>query len=341
MNPSARETLEALRRFWNRTRRIPSQAEDLRELARRFVELKGILGHRYLRDARTLLVFVCFQDARGVRQPQDLTSEALLAWSASRAHLDPRTRRREDVAVRAFLGHLHAIGRLPQPFGPFPTAAGGLPYRPHLFSVGDLRRLFSPADASAPVRRRAEIYRTIYACALRASEAAHLRWRDFDAEHGTLFIRQTKFYKDRLLPLHPAVGALLRSHRATRRAGASLDDPLFTNARERAYDSAHLANGFCRDLVRADLHRPARVAGNVRYGASRLHSLRHSFAVLRLLAWYREGADVQAKLPLLSTYLGHSRIEHTQAYLTITAELLRQAQHRFAHRWEREFPLEP
>lgn len=64
-------------------------------------------------------------------------------------------------------------------------------------------------------------------------------------------------------------------------------------------------------------------------------------AVHRLLKWYREGADVQAKLPLLSTYLGHSAIQYTQVYLKITAVLLREADQRFSARWEREFPLAP
>jgi site-specific recombinase XerD len=63
--------------------------------------------------------------------------------------------------------------------------------------------------------------------------------------------------------------------------------------------------------------------------APRLHDLRHTFAVHRLLAWYREGADVQRCLPHLSTYLGHARIASTQRYLTMIPELLEQASRRF------------
>ena len=63
--------------------------------------------------------------------------------------------------------------------------------------------------------------------------------------------------------------------------------------------------------------------------APRLHDLRHSFAVRRLLEWYRRGEDAQNRLPLLSTYLGHASIADTQVYLTATAELLEQANHRF------------
>jgi integrase len=341
VKPSARNTPDALCEFWARSQRPESNPQDLRQLARRFIELKGILGHRYQRDARTLALFISFEEAGGVRQPQDLTSDALLAWSASRACLSPPSRQRENLAVRAFLAHLHAIGRIPAPLAPPPIASGSVRYRPYLFSVQELLRIFCRENTPQPARDRRQIYRTMYACALRASEATRLRLRDFDARQGILFIRQSKFYKDRLIPLHPRILALLQSRRSQRRAVTFPDAPLFANPRGRAWDSSRLANLFRADLVDAGLYRPARVVGNVRFGAPRLHSLRHTFAVQRLLRWYREGADVQAKLPLLSTYMGHSHIRHTQVYLTITAEILGEARQRFAGRWEKEFPLQP
>jgi integrase len=120
-----------------------------------------------------------------------------------------------------------------------------------------------------------------------------------------------------------------------------IGEPLFVTARGRRLRTKTFAEAFRRDLVRLGLEPRSRIADGVRFGAPGLHALRHSFAVHRLLQWYREGADVQAKLPLLSTFLGHVHIRHTQVYLTITRALLEEGRRRFAGRWEKEFPLAP
>ncbi len=173
------------------------------------------------------------------------------------------------------------------------------------------------------------------------SEGIHLKLRDLDVQCGTIFIEKTKFNKDRLLPLHPRVLDRLRSYRDEHRRGAAPDAPLIVNEAGRVHHVNHLSSHFRQDLIHLGLYHKTRDIDGVRYGSPRLHALRHSFAVHRLLRWYREGADVQNKLPLLSTYLGHSAIEYTQVYLKATALLLRQADRRFADRWERKFPLEP
>ena len=166
----------------------------------------------------------------------------------------------------------------------------------------------------------------LYALGLRHGEVRRLCIRDVDFTRGVLSIRQTKFHKSRYVPFGPKVGECLRRFLDARRTvlqPLQEDDPLFVTlwrapVRPRFLRAAF--HGILRDLgitAPEGRRRP------------RLHDLRHSFAVHRLLRWYREGVDVQARLPLLSAFLGHVEPQYTAVYLTATAELLREANDRF------------
>ncbi len=340
LSPSPQEMTDRLWHYFAG----PGEAvpEDLLEaLADRFIGLKQDLGHRYHLNEQTLRDFLRFLGNRGVHRPQELSLDHMLAWDASRAHVQPTTWIGELSAVSVFLDHLKMLGKIPSNPTCLLRRRPTSQFRPYIFTADDLRRIFALKDAAGRVRDRALVYFLLYACGLRASEGIHLKLRDLDVERGTIFIEKTKFNKDRLLPLHPRVLDRLRSYRNHRRARAAPEAPLFLNAWGHGHGVKALSSHFRQDLIHLGLYHRTREANGLRYGSPRLHALRHSFAVHRLLRWYREGADVQQKLPLLSTYLGHSAIGHTQVYLKITGLLLREAHKRFAGRWEREFPLQP
>jgi integrase/recombinase XerD len=157
-------------------------------------------------------------------------------------------------------------------------------------------------------------------------EVCRLRLRDLDLARQTLFIDQTKFHKSRYVPFGPKVGRCLQHFldlRHTTTAPAGQDDPLFVTLSRLPLVSSTLRRAFgailrCLGITKAAGQR-----------APRLHDLRHTFAVHRLLRWYREGVDVQSRLPLLSTFLGHVEIHSTQVYLNVTIDLLREANDRF------------
>lgn len=318
-------------------------SDDLAALADQFIQLKRHLGHRYHASGASVRHFIRFFHERGVRRAAELTPEAVSAWAASRAHLHSLTWMREVSAVSVFLDHLKALGQIAN--NPCTVLRRRIHsnFRPYIFTPDELRRIFALADSSGPARPRARVYLVIYACGLRVSEAVRLCCRDFDAAQGTLFIRDSKFRKDRLLPVSPRLVDRLRQYRSEGRAEALPHARFFVNphADGRPYTSTLLSHHFRLDLLHLGLYQPTRETDGVRQGSPRLHSLRHTFAVNRLLRWYRQGVDVQAKLSLLSTYLGHSHVDHTQVYLKITGLLLREANHRFAGRWEKEVPLSP
>jgi integrase/recombinase XerD len=171
----------------------------------------------------------------------------------------------------------------------------------------------------------------LYGAGLRISEALALTAADVDLAARILIIRESKFYKTRLVPIGDDLCLVLIRYATTHRRDRG-DSPFFLSRRGDAVTRQNAESTFRRLRVRAGIMRND---DNPRH-QPRLHDLRHTMAVHRLVSWYRNGADVQRLLPQLSTYLGHVHIAGTQRYLTLTPELLREASARFEH-----YALEP
>jgi site-specific recombinase XerD len=198
--------------------------------------------------------------------------------------------------------------------------------------MDELKRLLDavPAACAGRVPIEAAVFRTLllllYGAALRIGEALALTLEVVDLPAACLRIRETKFFKHRLVPLGTDLAGVLTAFVGGRAAryGAGEEAPLFCFR-----DGAPLS----QSAVRSAFRRLRALAGVAREGGARrqprLHDLRHAAAVHRLLAWYRNGADLQDLLPKLATYLGHGDLSATQRYLTLTPELLREASQRF------------
>lgn len=202
------------------------------------------------------------------------------------------------------------------------------PFVPYIYSPDDLRRLLAAVDADrrphldpGPLTVRA-ILLLLYGAGLRVREALNLNRADVDLDNAVLTIRRTKFGKTRLVPVGPRLARALAEY-----AGRTVKPraaPFFTTGAGVRVPYDRLRCRFRSLCERAGVRRAA--------GATeqpRLHDLRHTFAVHRLTAWYRQGADVQRLLHHLSVYLGHAHLSGTQVYLTMTPELLHQACARF------------
>jgi site-specific recombinase XerD len=215
---------------------------------------------------------------------------------------------------------------IPKPTGPA--------FVPYIYSLEELKSLLDavPAACAGRVPIEPQVFRTLllvlYGAALRIGEALALRLRDVDLADGCLHIRETKFFKYRLVPLGKDLRGVLTTFVAarTQQLGVAKEVPLFYFR-----DGAPLSPSAARSAFRR-LRTYATVGreGGARR-QPRLHDLRHSAAVHRLIAWYRCGADLQDLLPKLATYLGHVDLSATQRYLTLTPELLREASLRFEH----------
>lgn len=251
----------------------------------------------------------------------------------------PSTVARKRRVLAGLYRYAHV--RVGAKLAPLPAAPAGPPssFVPYIYSHEELRRLLDAAPAICDVRLAlVEGYalRTLllllYGAGLRLGEALRLNDADVDVHQAVLTIRQTKFFKTRLVPIGADLVQVLTEYRRQRdQHRAVRSDAPFLCLRNGARMNAPVVERTFRRLRAA--------AGVQREGGPRhqprLHDLRHAAAVHRLLRWYRSGADVQRLLPQLATYLGHKDLSGTQRYLMLTPQLLRAAGRRFErYAWE-------
>ena len=205
--------------------------------------------------------------------------------------------------------------------------------KPHIYTPADVRRMLDVARTYPSPRvplRPLSAYTMLllaYCAGLRRGELARLDLGDVDLQDGTITIRQTKFFKTRILPLPDSVVVELRAYIvARRRAGGSQDarSGLFWHDRGDGHYTPEMITWLLTDVTRRAGLKPARGKAG-----PRVHDLRHSMVVNRILEWYRAGINPQDRLPFLATYLGHRDINSTLVYITVTQELLHLANERF------------
>jgi integrase/recombinase XerD len=300
----------------------------LSEIITSFVDHRQAIGMRFRTEARTLKSFCRFV---GDRPLPEVTSERILAFLSGRGPVTRFWERKHSVLAgfyRFAMARGH-VDRWPLPHTvPKPRAA----FVPYIYSREEIRRLLDAVTLIDHPRSAIDpnTYRTLllllYGAGLRLGEALSLTLADTDLEEGVLCVRESKFYKTRLVPISQDLVRILSRHVSRRRGFRSEPESLlFLSRQSGPVTRQHAERMFCRLRVKANVV----CAGADRRHQPRLHDLRHGFAVHRLIDWYRQGADVQRLLPKLSTYLGHVNISGTQRYLTLTPDLLHEANARF------------
>jgi site-specific recombinase XerD len=303
----------------------------LQQLIEQYVTFRQTLGERFQTNAVFLRAF-----ARTLG-PQAAVAEVTVAHVTTFLAGTGALTRTWHEKHNALLGfYRYAVSRGYATTMPLPAVVPKRPERfvPYIYSWEDLRRLLDAADALPgrlgciePLTLRTTVL-LLYATGLRVREAIALNVPDVDLHSGVLLVRQTKFFKDRWVPLGEQVRSVLARY-AQRGQTCPATDPdqrpfLTTRTGQRLPDHT-LQGSFQRLRTQAGVRR----TDGARY-QPRLHDLRHTFAVHRLTSWYRQGADVQKLLPQLAVYLGHAHLASTQTYLSMTPELLQEANQCFA-----------
>lgn len=296
-----------------------------------YLALRRSLGFK-LRDAGLCLVkFAAFLEARGA---QHITTSLALEWVQQCSSAQPATWAQRLGYVRGFARYHRANDPQTEILPP-----GLLPFRPHrarpyLYSDEEIEGLLRGAlDLPLAGGLRPWTYHCLLGLlsvtGLRIGEAIRLKAEDVDLPDGVLSIRGTKFGKSRLVPIARSTQAVLEDYRVRRER--------FLAGRAA---SAFFITGSGHHLDIGDIHRTfyrlSRQIGLRGASAShgpRLHDFRHRFAVQTLLRWYRSGEDVERRLPVLSTYLGHVHVADTYWYLTACPELMGLAVARLEQRW--------
>ncbi|MFF5219458.1 tyrosine-type recombinase/integrase [Micromonospora sp. NPDC000442] len=283
------------------------------------VEQQRAVGYKYAAQARVLARFAafCCTEFPGLHAP---TQAAVEAWitAAQQRGVTPSTLRTLVAPVRQLARWLgrRGVNAYVLPAGVLPRPAR---YIPHIFTDAELAALFTQTDrchynSQVPLRHLAMpvLFRTIYACGLRASEARLLRVDDVDLDTGVLRIRNAKGGKDRQVPVSAPLHARLVGYHA--QVAGSGGDWFFPGTAGKPLTLGNIDKNFRRFLWQA------RISHGGRGHGPRVHDLRHTFVVNNLRSWFAHGHDVNALLPVLQTYLGHSSLADTAYYLRLTAE---------------------
>ena len=281
-----------------------------------FLAEKRACGCKYERESLTLLNldrFLVAQRCSGL----ELTREAVEGWTSKRPYERLASQAFRVSVGREFAKYLRRHGLNAY----LPPRSRSIPvdFIPRIFSSEEIRRLLIAVDQLLPDRNSPlrhlvfpELFRLYYACGLRREEPLRLTVADVDLTEGVLTI--VGKHRKRLVPLCPSLRDRLVAYSA-KLGKRTATDVFFPAPHGEAYDGVTIYHAF-RCLLRA-----AGIPHGGRGQGPRLHDLRHTFAVHCLVRWYRQGADLDAQLPVLATYMGHRSGRGTQRYLRLTADL--------------------
>jgi integrase/recombinase XerD len=292
---------------------------DLAQHLEDYLAMRHALGFKLRDYDHWLGQFVAYLDRISATT---ITIESALAWVTQPAGARPKWLAMRLTMVRGFARYLAGIDSATEvpstQLLPDPRSRA----TPFIYSPSDIAALMTAAQVGTGMPLAAPTYRTLIGLlavtGMRLGEAIGLDRDDVDLDDAVLMVRQGKFGKSRELVLHPSTVTALRHY-------AALRDRNRQRICAQAWFVSNNGSRLTHSTVQHRFHRLTQTAGLGPRSATcrpRIHDLRHTFAVNTLLGWYRAGVDVQARLPLLSTYLGHVDPAHTYWYLTATPELM-------------------
>jgi integrase len=301
----------------------------LRTSLDRYVSMRQGLGYKYDGPARRLSDFVAFMEARGA---ETITTKLAMEWVTLIGRQSTWSIRLTDVRCFAHhVAHFDPLTEVP-PVDAVPALRRAKPY---IYADAEIEALLAAALSLPPANALRRwtyhcLFGLIAVAGLRHSEALNLCRNDVDLIQGVLTIRESKFGKSRLVPLHATTIAVLKDYSARRDAhiGAPRSPYFFV-----AEQGGHLLHQYVHRVF-WQLSRQIGLRQKGQHSGPRVHDLRHRFAVQTLINWYRAGEDVERQLPVLSTFLGHACVRDTYWYLSATPELMTHAARRLDKRWE-------
>lgn len=308
----------------------------LRQAVHAYLRMRRDLGFKLREAGKALLDFSSYMQRR--RAPY-ITQALALTWAQQPANAQPAYWARRLSFIRGFARYRSATDPRTQV-----PPQGLLPYRPHrarpyLYCDDEIRRLLRAALDMHCRYESGKLLPWVYYClfgllsvsGLRLGEARDLQLDDVDLKAGVLTVRNTKFGKARLVPLHASTCQVLQDYidrRERHWAKRPVSSYLFVSSWGNRLDYGEIHRTFYA------LSRQIGLRADGDHHGPRLHDMRHRFATNTLVNWYRSNQDPQRLLPVLSAYLGHVHVEDTQWYLNGCPELMDEAMRRVEHLWE-------
>jgi len=288
-----------------------------------FIAEKRAVGYSYTSEAKKLYSFSRFTLDFAL-PVNTLTEEIVRAWIVKNPNETDKNRHSRYSLIKQFAEYMTRMGY--SAYIPCKDDVGRCrkSFIPYIFTHAEIARFFKQANAMkqkpksiAPRRHiiMPVIFRMLYCCGLRVSEATELRGEDVDLENGILLIRKSKFSKTRYVPMSEELTAVCEKYNETRLVGNGDYDWFFAAPDGGHYDSRSIYSVFRELLWNAGISHGGTGKG------PRVHDFRHTFSVHCLQKWVETGADPTTVLPRLSSYLGHNGLDSTEQYLRMTAEV--------------------
>ena len=300
---------------------------ELRKAVRHYLNMRRALGYKLKDVAGSLSDFIAFYEEKGA---QHITIPLALQWAQSKP-TRPVEWARRLTCVRCFARYWSATDPKTQipPWGLLPHRSSRA--RPYLYTDKEIRQLLAAAlkMGGLPGLTYHCLLGLLSVTGLRMGEVLNLKTEDVNLDQGILTIVGAKFGKTRLVPIHASTQKVLVKY--VRQRDGALGEGLtylFVSRRGNRLDGGQVRRTFYR------LSRKVGLRGLTASHGPRLHDFRHRFAAQTLLNWYRSGQDVERRLPVLSTYLGHGHVSDTYWYLTICPELMGVVVNRLEKYWE-------
>lgn len=294
-----------------------------------FLAYKRALARKFHTEESVFRLFDRYLFENSIGRLEDITPMSIEGFLISRPRKSPRSYNHLLGVIRCLFSWLVGQGildRSPVKARPRRATTKRLPF---LFGPSEAKRLLTAAgdlqdNPRAPLRgpTYSMIFALLYGLGLRVGEVSRLCGKDVDLKRCLLVIRETKFAKSRLVPFGPHMAKKLETYLRLR-GEIEPDSPVFSFTRQKPIHPCTISQTFHHMWPALNLDIPPGIQ------PPRLHDLRHAFATGTLLRWYRTGVDPASRLIHLSTFLGHVSPSSTAVYLSITRDLLDQANERF------------
>lgn len=304
--------------------RTPSTTEHVQA----YLSLRRSFGFQLDIAGYVLRAFARFADREAAGKP--FTVELALRWAQSSLTGKQVTAARRLLILQPFVRYLRTVEPLTEPLPNRLLGPAQYRYIPHIFSDAEILALLNESSGLLPLgglrSRTVQTYLGLLACTgMRPHEPLRLTRADVDLDANVLTVRQTKFSKSRIVTLDPTAGTAMREYSGTR-------DRRVKHPQSAAFFLTDDGTAFTLKRAQwAFQYLRRRLGWDQEHGHQlpRLYDLRHTFVCQRLLAWHRDGVDVQVALPSLSTYLGHVKVTDTYWYVTAIPDLMNTVSDRF------------
>ncbi len=292
------------------------------ELLNDFIEFKRSMGFKYVKEVQHLKHFSEFSVQFNLKEP-NLTKEISDAWCLKRPYEKLRYGTDQRITcLRQFSLYLVSMGHNAYiPIHIENKRSRRSKYVSYVFTHGEIKSIIKFSDQIYPNRRSTMhlvipvLVRLLYSTGMRIMEALKLQMKHLDLVNGVLLIENTKFNKDRLIPLSPTMHSILKQYCTVMHKSFLPEDYLFVGVTREPCSHQNIYLRFRELLLQAGIPHAGRGNG------PRVHDVRHTFACHALQKADKRQIDLYAALPVLSTYMGHESIQATSQYLRMTAEV--------------------